>query len=103
MSTLTAVKSDLYFEIEGSLDALAVEIMRPRFDELVQDSSDVVLDLSKTDFIDSSGVGAIVFLFKRLRALDKKLSLVGVHGQPLELLKHLRINHTLELKEQESL
>lgn len=100
MSTLAAVKTDLYFEIEGSLDALAVEIMRERFDELVQDQADVILDLSKTNFIDSSGVGAIVFLFKRLRALDKTLSLVGVHDQPLELLKHLRINHTIQLSEQ---
>lgn len=97
MSNLATVKSDLFLALDGSLDALAVEILKPRFDELVQSHSDVVLDLNKTDFIDSSGIGAIVFLFKRLREVNRKLSLVGVHGQPLELLNHLRINKTIDI------
>lgn len=97
MSNLATVKSDLFLALDGSLDALAVEILKPRFDELVQSHSDVVLDLNKTNFIDSSGIGAIVFLFKRLREVDRKLSLVGVHGQPLELLNHLRINKTIDI------
>lgn len=85
--------------IDGSLDALAVEILRPRFDSLVQDEHDVTLDLSSTDFIDSSGIGAIVFLFKRLRSNKRSLSLVGVHGQPLELLHYLRIEKSIEIRE----
>ncbi|EAR62006.1 STAS domain-containing protein [Neptuniibacter caesariensis] len=97
MSNLATVKSDLFLALDGSLDALAVEILKPRFDELVQSHSDVVLVLNKTDFIDSSGIGAIVFLFKRLREVNRKLSLVGVHGQPLELLNHLRINKTIDI------
>lgn len=97
MSNLATVKSDLFLALDGSLDALAVEILKPRFDVLVQSHSDVVLDLNKTDFIDSSGIGAIVFLFKRLREVNRKLSLVGVHGQPLELLNHLRINKTIDI------
>ncbi len=99
MSNLATVKEDLFLEIEGSLDALAVEVLRPRFDELVQDKADVVIDLSKINFIDSSGIGAIVFLFKRLRSLQRNLSLVGVHGQPLELLKHLRIDQSIQVSE----
>ena len=97
MSNLAAIKSDLFLVIDGSLDALAVEILRPKFDALVQDQADVVIDLGNTHFIDSSGIGAIVFLFKRLRALERKLSLTAVHGQPLELLNHLRINKTIAI------
>lgn len=97
MSNLASLHSDLFLVVDGPLDALAVEILRPKFDVLVQGQADVVIDLSQTAFIDSSGIGAIVFLFKRLRELDRSLSLVGVHGQPLELLEHLRINKTIAI------
>ncbi len=99
MSIPAKVTTDLYLDIEGSLDALAVEILRPKLDALVQEKSDVVIDMSRIEFIDSSGIGAIVFLFKRLRALQRCLSLVGVHGQPLELLKHLRIDQSIQVHE----
>jgi len=92
------VHNDLSLHLEGSLDALAVDILRPRFDSLVQDKHDVTLDMSQIDFIDSSGIGAIVFLFKRLRSLDRKLSLAGVHGQPLELLRYLRIEKSISIR-----
>lgn len=97
MSIAAKVEADLYLKIEGSLDALAVEILRPRFDALIQDESDVVIDMHLIEFIDSSGIGAIVFLFKRLRSMNRTLSLIGVHGQPLELLKHLRIDQSIQV------
>lgn len=97
MISTTNIEKNKHLALEGSLDALAVEIHRPQFDELVQDETDVVIDMSRIDFIDSSGIGAIVFLFKRLRYLNRSLSLTGVHGQPLELLKHLRIDQSIHV------
>lgn len=99
MSVSAKVEADLYLEVEGSLDALAVEILRPRFESLVQEKTDVVIDMSRIEFIDSSGIGAIVFLFKRLRSLQRKLSLTGVHGQPFELLRRLRIDQSIQISE----
>lgn len=93
--SIPATDQNLSLDIKGSLDALAVETLRPQFDALVQDQTDVVINLGQTDFIDSSGIGAIVFLFKRLRALDRNLRLTGVQGQPLELMKHLRIDQSI--------
>ncbi|MCV6612569.1 MAG: STAS domain-containing protein [Amphritea sp.] len=95
--SIPITQQDLSLTIEGSLDALAVETLRPQFDALVQDETDVVINMDKAEFIDSSGIGAIVFLFKRLRALDRNLSLAGVHGQPLELMKHLRIDQSIQV------
>jgi len=97
MKSLEMIDQELHLVIDGSLDALAVEIMRPRFNSLVQDQADVVLDLQQVNFIDSSGIGAIVFLFKRLRALDRNLRLQGVHGQPRELFQHLHIDQSINM------
>ncbi len=88
--------------IVGSLDALAVEIMRPRLDALVGTQQDVVLDFTKVDFVDSSGIGAIVFLFKRLRAEGHSLCIEGAKGQPLELFKHLHIDRSIPVSEMKS-
>jgi len=52
---------------------------------------DVVLDFSKVGFIDSSGLGALVFLHKRLVSKGHKLKIVGLKGQPLQLLTNLHL------------
>jgi anti-anti-sigma regulatory factor len=51
----------------------------------------VVLDFTGVSLIDGSGVGAIAFLFKRLHAQGRPLSIVGAAGQPLALLRRLGV------------
>jgi len=104
MTSLANLSSDtengaLHIQINDSLDALAVGILRPKFDGLVQDQHNVVIDIRNVNFNDSSGIGAIVFLFKRLRALGKSLSIIGAHGQPLEIMRHLRVDKTITVVE----
>jgi anti-anti-sigma factor len=77
------------FKIDGDMDAHSMSTLRATFEELAGKRTDVMLDLSDVRFLDSSGVGGIVFLFKRLTAAGRKLSLKEVHGQPLRLLTHL--------------
>lgn len=84
-------------QLTGSFDALAVESLRQDFDQLILEGSDIALDFNQVTFIDSSGVGAIVFLFKRLRALERSLRIVHAAGQPLQLLRYLRIDRTIEV------
>ena len=60
-----------------------------------ENKKNVLLDLSKVSFIDSSGIGAIVFLFKRLKLRDETLIIRGVHGQPRELIELLRIDSAI--------
>lgn len=84
--------------IHGPFDALAAERMRDSFEGIVASGNDhIVLDLSGVDFVDSSGIGAIVFLYKRLTTQQRTLKLAGLHGQPRDLFKFLRIDRTIEL------
>lgn len=101
MTTLSPQHTPLCLVLEGPLDALEVEIKRPRFDALIQDQQDVVLDFNNVSFIDSSGIGAVVFLFKRLRALERSLTIKGAHGQPLELFRHLHIDRSITVQPQQ--
>ena len=52
----------------------------------------VLLDLSRVEFIDSSGVGMLVYLCKRLKVRNAQLVLIGLNGEPLKLFKTLKLN-----------
>jgi anti-sigma B factor antagonist len=79
------------FKVEGDFDAAAARELRPLLESLAAAGKNVTVDLSSVDFIDSSGVGALVFLHKRLVAAGHKLVVTGLKGQPLELLTYLRL------------
>lgn len=77
--------------ITGDLDAAMISGMRADIDIVAACDADVTIDMSQCRFIDSSGVGAIVYLHKRMRARGYRVSLSGLEGQPLKLLRHLGI------------
>ena len=63
---------------ENRIDASVAIAFKDRFRDLVSGSSgDVILDLARVDFIDSSGLGAIVAARKLLGG-DRKLELAGL-------------------------
>jgi anti-sigma B factor antagonist len=93
---LSTDKDASTLRIEGELDALSVVELRPIITKISEDRpSRVLVDLSHLRLIDSSGVGAIVALFKAVRAYDGTLSVLGVHGQPLAILRLLRLDRVL--------
>lgn len=63
---------------ENRIDASVAIAFKDRFRDLVSGShGDVILDLSQVDFIDSSGLGAIVAARKLLGG-ERKLELAGL-------------------------
>jgi anti-sigma B factor antagonist len=79
-------------QIPGDMDASAMKAQRSVCEELASGNDDVSIDMSNVAFVDSSGVGAIVFMYKRLVANGHSLQLTGVKGQPLQLLTYLKLN-----------
>lgn len=79
--------------IDGALDALTVREIRPVIDAVVADRpTRVTVDIEKLTLIDSSGVGAIVSLFKRVKANGGNVVVVGAREQPLAVLKLLKLD-----------
>jgi anti-sigma B factor antagonist len=92
-----ADKTTLY--IRGELDALSASELRPLLDRVVEDKRlDVLVDLSQLRLVDSSGVGALVSLYKRVRAGGGKVEFTGVTSQPLVIFKLLRLDVVFDLK-----
>jgi anti-sigma B factor antagonist len=84
--------------IRGELDALSAPELRPLLDQLVDDDRrDVTVDLSELRLVDSSGIGALVSLYKRVRASGGRVVFSGVTAQPLVIFKLLRLDVVFEL------
>jgi len=83
-------------EIAGDMDAAAMLALKPIFEEIALADSDICLDMANVRFLDSSGLGGIVFLYKRLRSRSQKLSLANVAGQPANLMRHLQLGFLID-------
>lgn len=79
--------------IEGALDVHTAHDVRPVFDSVVSAAPRrVVLDLDELTMLDSSGVGALVSLFKRVKASGGRFVVRGMQGQPLAVCKLLKLD-----------
>lgn len=91
-------QGESHLVIEGALDALTVRDIRTIIDAVVADGPRrVTVDLENVRMIDSTGIGAILSLFKRVKANGGDVVVVGVREQPLAVLKLLKLDGYLGL------
>jgi anti-anti-sigma factor len=86
----------LVVHLDNEFDAEAVTSLRTSFESFSEVNVDVLVDLEDVHFIDSSGIGALVFLYKRLAVNGNQLLVVGVRGQPKELFQMLHLDKTIQ-------
>ncbi|MBK8013477.1 MAG: STAS domain-containing protein [Deltaproteobacteria bacterium] len=86
------------FALKGNLDALTAPALKKEIEALLSARRiNVVFDLRGLELIDSSGVGAIVSLFKRVRTLQGDVKIARLTGQPYEIFKLLRLDRAFEI------
>jgi len=86
------------FSLKGNLDALTAPSLKKEIEALLAARKiHVVFDLDALELIDSSGVGAIVSLFKRVRTLQGDVKIASLSGQPAEIFKLLRLDRAFEI------
>ena len=79
--------------IRGSLDINTAPQLGDEVDRIIAEKPNaVVVDLSGLDLIDSSGVGALVSLLKRVRGYGGEVRVAGVRDQPLAIFKLLQLH-----------
>lgn len=94
----TVIGAATVLYLRGSLDALTVAVFKAQIEQLVAERCALaVVDLAGVTLIDSSGVGGIVTLFKRQRALGRELRVTGLTGQPQQIFKLLRLERALDV------
>ena len=84
--------------VRGSLDINTAAQLGEEIDRLVGDRPKLVLvDLSGLDLIDSSGVAALVKLYKGIRSGGGNITISGARDQPLAIFKLLRMDKVFNL------
>ena len=89
------VHNDFVIKLHDEFDAQLVKSMRSELEAFSELTTNIVVDLNDVKFIDSSGIGAIVFLYKRMLAKNYTLSVIGLGTQPSELFKMLMLDQTI--------
>lgn len=88
----------IFFRIGANLDAASAPDMHSQIDSLPEGAPlNCVVDLTGTEFMDSSGVGVLVKLYRRLSATGGRLCICGVDGQPKSLISSLKIEQVIPL------
>ena len=89
----------LVFHFTGQLDAYSEkQFMEYAADVLKANKLPAVLDLSKIDFLDSSGLGALVQLAKQCTDAKRSFLLVG-NTRVMQTIKLVRLEEFLHLVE----
>ncbi|MEI8632485.1 STAS domain-containing protein [Vibrio sp. PP-XX7] len=72
----------LTLQFDGSFDADGTRHIQPLIDEIIwsDEHQNVELDFRHVQFLDSSGVGALVYLYKRLVENKRKMRIENVSG-----------------------
>ena len=79
--------------IRGSLDINSAPALAEEIDKVVATRpGKVIVDLAGLDLIDSSGVAALVKLYKGVRGVGGAITIVGARDQPLAIFKLLRMD-----------
>jgi anti-sigma B factor antagonist len=96
---ISSAFTDNTLEVTLSVDALdasnATEV-KSAFKELSLEGRDrAVVDLAQVDFIDSSGIGALLSFYKQM---DQRLTLRNPTPTVLSVLELLRLHRILEIE-----
>lgn len=82
MSELSVVRRDegacTVVEVSGDVEVISASVLRGWFAKLLHEGrSDVVLDMAKVTFIDSTGLGVLVGALRTLRSLGGDMRLAS--------------------------
>jgi anti-sigma B factor antagonist len=75
-------------EVGGEIDVYTAPKLRERITELVdQGNLDIIIDLEKVEFMDSTGLGVLVGGLKKIRTKGGSLSLVCTQERLLKIFR----------------
>ena len=84
--------------IRGSLDINTAPALAEEIDKIIATKPPKVgVDLAALDLIDSSGVAALVKLYKGIRSAGGTITISGARDQPLAIFKLLRMDKVFNL------
>jgi len=82
------------------LDVFSMEEMKEDIANNIEGKSKVMIDLSKVDFLDSSGLSVLIGVLKKMNKIkNSSFILCGLTTQPNELMQITQLNNVFNIVE----
>lgn len=79
------------------IDASNCTEMRATFHSSMEDQKNVIIDLSKVDFVDSSGLGVLLSCLRHANDASQRLALVGLADSVAALFELVRMHRLFKI------
>jgi anti-sigma B factor antagonist len=89
-------------EIHGDIIEKSISKIIKKLEVLIKcDAATIAIDMSKTTFIDSHGLGVFIFTWRRLKDLNRKLIFIKPQGFINDLFNETSLSKIFEIKSTE--
>jgi anti-sigma B factor antagonist len=96
--TVQRTGDETILTVTGSLDINTAPALADEIDKIIATRpGKVIVELGALDLIDSSGVAALVKLYKGVRGGGGAITIAGARDQPLAIFKLLRMDKVFNL------
>lgn len=91
-NNINVIDSKVVVKLHGSLYVDEAAILRDKLMAYVQEGyTDFIMDMTNVDYIDSSGLGVLVAIHKRVLQEGGKVAIQGVQGTVKDLFELTRL------------
>ncbi len=100
---LKQIRNTLVVRIRGEMDMLIAEKIRQEIDEKLKDKNikNLIINMEKVTFIDSSGLGVIIGRYKKVTASNGRMYIVGAQPPVEKILFFSGINKLVPMYKSE--
>jgi stage II sporulation protein AA (anti-sigma F factor antagonist) len=97
------VRNTVVVKLKGELDMLITEKLRQEIDSRLEDKrvNNLIINLEKVTFIDSSGLGVIIGRYKKIASRKGRMYIVGASPSVEKILKFSGINKLIPIYKSE--
>ncbi len=89
----------IQMSIEGRIDNEGIQKFQENLDEVLNKSGEKIqLDLSKLDFINSSGIGKLLIFYKKARHSGIETEIKGISEELFSLFRAIRLDKLITIK-----
>jgi anti-sigma B factor antagonist len=86
--------------VAGELDLFTAPELRTRLNELIDDGTrELIVDLSDTAFLDSTGLGVLISVYKRMSSCDGELVIIDSRRNILKAFQVAGVDQLLTIVE----
>ncbi|MBK8468457.1 MAG: STAS domain-containing protein [Candidatus Phosphoribacter sp.] len=96
LSTMVQGERTIVF-VEGEVDVHTAATLRRHLDEAILQGRDIVVDLAKVTFLDSTGLGVLVGRLKAVRAQGGTMRIVGARERVLKVFVITGLDRVFEM------